>query len=264
MKKLMMGVLVLLLTQSVSAQQEAKSKKQIRREQREEKMNKMARQEEEGVIGYSRHLVFGFKLTTDGYGGLVEIARAQSVKRATLYQLEITERKTAKEEKLQNPYFNTTPFILGKINFVYPVKLGLQKQFLLGNKGNKNGVSITGNIGGGIAMSLLRPYQVEVADTTTGGTKFVSYESDSSTYFTHQIVSGPGFGRGWGQVKVVPGAYVKSGVRFDYGKYNEMVSAIEVGLSAEFYSKKIPQMIYQKYQQFFFSGYVAIVFGKRK
>ncbi|MEI9956795.1 MAG: hypothetical protein WDM90_10950 [Ferruginibacter sp.] len=65
-------------------------------------------------------------------------------------------------------------------------------------------------------------------------------------------------------MKVTPGLYVKPAVRFDYGKLNELVSAIEVGVTGEFYSKKIPQMLYNKQQQFFFSAYFAIMFGKRK
>jgi hypothetical protein len=63
---------------------------------------------------------------------------------------------------------------------------------------------------------------------------------------------------------VVPGAYAKAAVRFDYGSYNEVVSAIEVGLTGDFYSKKIPQLVGNDQKQFFLSGYVAVLFGKRK
>ena len=56
----------------------------------------------------------------------------------------------------------------------------------------------------------------------------------------------------------------KPALRFDYGKYNEVVNAIEVGITTEFYSKPIQQMIYQKNERFFFSGFVAIIFGRRK
>jgi hypothetical protein len=45
---------------------------------------------------------------------------------------------------------------------------------------------------------------------------------------------------------------------------NETVAAIEVGLAGEFYASKIPQMLYSKDKQFFFSGYVAILLGRRK
>ena len=61
-----------------------------------------------------------------------------------------------------------------------------------------------------------------------------------------------------------PGVYAKTAMRFDYGRLNETVTAIEVGLSAEYYANKIPQMLFNKDKQFFFNAYVAILLGKRK
>ena len=77
-------------------------------------------------------------------------------------------------------------------------------------------------------------------------------------------VSGAGFGKGWNQITVTPGLYTKASLRFDYGKYNEQLSALEVGVMAEFYSKAIPQLVYSKPKQFFISAYISIMFGKRK
>ncbi len=261
MKKILLIVITVIMVLPVMAQETRKSsKKEIRRQ----RINEIVKQEEEGVIKYKKHTAFGIKLTTDGYGGFLEIGRGRSVKSALLFQLDIAERKHPKDHK-QQIYSNTSPEIFGKINFFYPVKLGVQKQFLFGNKGNKNGVSITGNVGGGFIIGLLRPYMVEVEKN--GERVFVQYNSaDSTDYFlepaTH--IGGPGFGTGWKYMKVTPGLYVKPALRFDYGKYNEMVSAVEVGLAAEFYTKKIPQIVYLKQKQFFFSAYVSIMFGRRK
>ena len=65
-------------------------------------------------------------------------------------------------------------------------------------------------------------------------------------------------------MKVKPGAFVKTALRFDYGRFNEVVSGIEVGLSVEFYGEKIPIMLLQKDKQIFFQGYIALLFGRRK
>jgi hypothetical protein len=251
----------IILLSPVMAQDEKKDKKRNKREERKQRINAIVKQEEEGVIKYRKHLAFGLKLVTDGYGAFVEVARAQSVKKGLLFQLDIAERKHPKEEKIEGFYNTANPLIYGKINFFYPVKLGVQQQFLLGNKGNKNGVSITANVGGGFLAGLLRPYKVEVIKNNEQA--FVGYESEDSLLFLSPI-AGPNFGTGWNELKFTPGGYLKSSVRFDYGKYNEMVSAIEVGISGEFYSKKIPQMIYQKQKQFFFSAYISLIFGKRK
>ena len=262
MKKLFLILTGILCITTVIAQQEP-TKKKNKRDARNERIAAMSKLEEEGVITYKKHTAFGGKLTSDGYGVFMEMGRARSVRKAVLFQLDIAERKHVKEEKQQGPFSTTAPLIYGKINYFYPVKLGVQLQYLLGNKGNKNGVSITGNLGGGLSLGLLRPYLLDV--DKQGERTFVGYESADSSYFLNgPYFGGPNFGTGWKKLKVTPGIYIKPAVRFDYGKFNEMVNAIEVGLTGEFYSKKIPQMIYTKQQQFFFSAYVAVVFGRRK
>ena len=228
----------------------------------------------------------GFKLTNDGYGGFFEIGRARSIKKVTLFQLDISERKHGKEDKQSNNSLPTSPFIFGKINFMYPVKIGVQQQIVFGNKTNRNGVSVTGNFGGGLSLALLRAYNLEVNDLSKGNRKQIRYESNDSTLisgsgsqasytpdsvlFTNGSllnalqVSGAGLGKGWNQLKVTPGIYAKAALRFDYGQYNEMLNAIEVGLVGELYSKKIPQMVYSKPNQYFVNMYVSMVFGRRK
>ena len=262
MKKLFV-VFVAFCCSGIAFAQTEKTAKQSRRQARSERINAMARLEEEGVIGYKKHTVYGGRLSSDGYGGFIEVGRAMSVRKALLFQLDISERKHVKEEK-QQIYSNTSPIIFGKINFFYPVKLGVQYQYLLGNKGNKNGVSVTANLGGGLSLGLLRPYLIDL--NRQGERKFVKYESADSTYFLDQSthIAGPGFGKGWSDLKVTPGLYVKPAVRFDYGKYNEMVSALEVGVTAEFFTKNIPQMIYIEQKKLFFSAYISILFGRRK
>jgi hypothetical protein len=244
------------------------STKKNKKEEKRRRIDALIKQEEEGVIAYKKQTAYGIKLTTDGYGAFFEIGRAKSIKKTMLYQFEITERKHPKEEKSQS--FNglgfSSPFIYGKLNFFYPIKLGVQQQLLLGNKSNKNGVTVTGNLGGGLIVGLLRAYEVEV--NKAGQRTFVRYDSPDSLLFINSYnssnTSGPGFGTGWKHTKVTPGLYIKPAIRFDYGKLNELVSAIEVGFNAEWYTKKIPQMLYNKQKQFFFSAYFALMFGKRK
>ena len=266
MRKIFFIFLAVAATTSLFGQQTKKEKK----EEHRKKINALIKQEEEGVITYSKHTVFGFKLTNDGYGAFMEIGRAQSIKKSLLFQLDISERKHSKEDKQTNPSYAGPSLIFGKINFFYPVKLGVQQQILLGNKSNKNGVSITGNFGGGISIGLLRPYFLEVNDSSIQHRKFIRYESADSNVFSDNKqlynlqATGPNLGKGWGNLKITPGLYAKAALRFDYGRYNEVVSAIEVGVTAEYYSKKIPQLVFTTPKNLFINVYVAIMFGKRK
>ena len=264
MKQLLVFLTLFAFSGSVSAQETKKTTQKSRKEQKREKINAQIKAEEEGVIAYRKHFAFGIKLVSDGYGITFEKGYSKSVKKTTLFQLEISERKHQKEVKQTNNFSPTaSPFIYGKINFFSPVKLGVQKQFLLGNKSNKNGVSVTANIGGGLSLGLLRPYELQVEKN--GELVYVRYESDDSLLFkTGTINAGPGLGKGWNHLKFTPGLYVKPGLRFDYGRYNDLLTAIEVGVAAEFYSKKVPQMFDNKQKQFFFSAYFTVMFGKRK
>jgi hypothetical protein len=265
MKKIIFSLIVLSLSLGSFAQQKTKSSKEERREKKKDRINAMMKLEEEGVITNKKHFVGGIKLNSDGYGGFLEKGIAQSVKRSILFQLDISERKHPKEQKQLNQQNGAGPYVYGKINFFYPVKLGVQEQFLLGNKGNKNGVSVTCNVGGGISLGFLRPYLLGY--DSAGAQIFrglTSNKYDSTRFLTFDPISGPNLGTGFNKLKVTPGAYVKAALRFDYGKYNEVVSGLEVGVTAEFYSKKIPQMVFSKENNFFFSAYVSIIFGKRK
>jgi len=153
----------------------------------------------------------------------------------------------------------------------------VQEQILLGNKSNKAGVSVSANFGGGIIIGLLRPYELQAVkfiDSTEYTIKYIKYNSaDSALFLTpgdvgpaamEGFIGGPDFGQGWNDLSVVPGLYAKTSLRFDYGRYNETVSAWEVGLTAELYNKKIPQVVFAKQQQFFLSAYVSLMFGSRK
>jgi hypothetical protein len=256
-------IFFILITLFFSASSFAQNNRKQRQTEKREHINQMIKQQEEGVITYKKSFVFGAKLTTDGYGVFFELGRASSIKKGMLYQLEISERKHSKEEKQNSFLSNSVPFIYGKENFFYPVKLGVQQQILLGNKSNKNGVAVTGNYGGGITLALLRPYYVQAQKDN--GISYVKYNSpDSALFLSNQIYGGPNLGKGWNELTVTPGLYAKFGLRFDYGSYNEVISAIEVGLTGEYYSKKIPQMVYNAEKQFFFGAYVAVLFGKRK
>ena len=254
MQKLFLVAISLFITMSCIAQN-----RKERREENRKRINALIKQEEEGVIAYEKSTAFGAKLINDGYGLFFEIGRAKSVKKGILFQLEIAEHKHPKEEK--QSYLFSTPFIFGKQNFFYPVKLGLQQQVLYGNKSNKNGVSITYNYGGGISLGLLRPYYVQL--NSTG--EYVKYETDSTEFLDPNVIAaGPGFSKGWSDLKLTPGVYAKTALRFDYGSYNETISALEVGITGEYYSKAIPQMAHIAPKKFFFSGYVSVMFGRRK
>ncbi|OSZ79831.1 hypothetical protein CAP36_00775 [Chitinophagaceae bacterium IBVUCB2] len=270
-----MSVKKLLLTVFLSAfvvacfAQENDKRKSAKKDAKRQKVSEMIKQAEEGVLVYRKQSIFGIQARSNGYGIFYELGRMKTNLKTSTYRIDFTEIKNQKEEKLSandpGSLFFGNPFIYGKINNFYQLTLGVGQQRILGQKGNKNGVSVSAVANGGLAIGLLRPYYVEIRDPMGGPNKTIKYsEDDRDLFLGPTIVGGGGLGKGWGEMKIKPGAFAKTALRFDYGRFNEIVSGIEVGISAEFYGSKITIMADQKDKQLFFQGYIAILFGKRK
>jgi hypothetical protein len=248
--------------------QKAKEQKKL---ERRDRINKLLKEEEEGALIYSKQSAFGFKLNTDGWGAFYEHGKYKTITKTNLWWLEIGEHKNPKEEKETitdaSGFFQIgNPIVYGKINNFYFLKLGLGQQILIGGKGNKNGVAVTGIYGGGISFGYLKPYYISVQDPTTGDIKDIRYSAATdSLYRDPTVITGStGFTKGWGHGTVTPGAFARAALRFDYGRYNELLSAIEVGINAEYYTKDMRILLDIPSKQFFFNAYVALTFGRRK
>ena len=241
-----------------------RDKKEERNETRRQKINAMMKQDEEGVLVFSKQNVLGIQFRTNGYGAFYELGRTKTSRKTKIYRLDITEIKNTKEEKLPSGgFFIGNPYIYGKRNYFYQATMGFGQQYILGQKGNKNGVSVTAVYNTGISIGMLRPYYVEVVEGSS--TRVIKYSSkDSVAFLGPSILGGGGFGKGWSEVKIKPGAFAKTALRFDYGRFNEVVSGLEIGISVEAYGEKIPILLFQKDKQIFYQGYISLLFGRRK
>jgi hypothetical protein len=246
------------------------SRNQKKAEKRE-KINQLIKQEEEGALIYQKQGAFGIKLNTDGWGAYYEHGKYKTITKTNLWWLEFGERKHPKEERVptitaSSGFIIVSSYIYGKQNNFYYLKAGIGQQRMIGGKGNKNGVAVSAIYGGGITAGLLKPYYLEIQNPNTNVRESIRYTPANENLFLDPtiILGKGGLTKGIGETKIVPGAHARAALRFDYGRYNEMLSAIEVGVNAEYYSQKMPILLLNKEKSFFFNAYVAITFGKRK
>lgn len=263
MKKFALVILMGCLAMAGFSQNQPKGiTKKERREAKRERINALIKMEEEGELVFRKHSIFGFKANSDGYGLSYEIGRFKSNRLTNIYQLELNEKKHRQEKKINTinngfEFNSTIPF---KMNNFYQVKLGLGQQRIIGGKGNKNGVAVAVIYAGGLSLGLVKPYLIDVE---SNGKRFRS-EFPTIWDSGYAIIGAAGFTTGWSELSVKPGAHAKAAMRFDYGRFNETVTAIEAGINVEFYSAKIPQVMFAKQDQFFFNAYVSILLGRRK
>lgn len=273
-KKLFL-IISMLGTLAASAQQQVKSSgadaRQLKKAERREKINQLIKQEEEGALIYQKQGAFGFKFNTDGWGMFYEHGKYKTINKTNLWWLELGERKHKKEEKVptlsaSQGFLVISSYIYGKQNNFYYLKAGLGQQLLIGGKGNKNGVAVSAIYGGGFTAGLLKPYYIEIQNPSTNAREQIKYTPANENLFLDPsiIIGKGGLTKGFNEIKFVPGAHARAALRFDYGRYNEILSAMEVGVNAEYYSKTMPILLLNKENKFFFNAYIALVFGKRK
>jgi len=259
-KKSFLVAITLLISIIAFAQNQPPTKS--RKEAKRERVNALMKMEEEGELVFRKQSIFGFKAVTDGYGISYEIGKFRSNRNTFILQFELNERKHKKETKVSGDFngFQFNSFVPGKINNFFQFKVGAGSQRIIGGKGNKNGVAVALVYAGGLSLGLLKPY---VVDVESNGLRFRStypkiYDSGYSE------LGASGFTVGWGDVKLKPGVHAKTALRFDYGRFNETVTALEVGMNAEYYPQEIEQIWGNKPQNFFFNAYLTLLLGRRK
>lgn len=265
MKKSFLFVLAWIIAVTAMAQNNPSYPRNDKKAAKRERINNLLKMEEEGDLIFNKHWLLGFRLATDGYGIFFEKGKFKTNSKTLLFQFELNEKKNPKDHKVAaegNNGYNFNSVVSGKLNNFYAFKAAVGQQYLVGGKGNKNGVAVTALYSGGVSVGLLKPYYIDVHDPATG----TDFRSKYPTAYDsgYQVQGASGFFVGWGEVKVKPGLNAKLAMRFDYGRFNQSIGAIEVGATGEYYFGKIPMMAYVPEKHFFFNAYVSIMFGKRK
>jgi hypothetical protein len=232
---------------------------------KKQRENNMLRMEEEGDLIFNKDWMLGFRFATDGYGIFFEKGKYKTNSKTLIYQFELNEKKSPKDHKVAAAGYNGYNFssvVVGKLNNFYEFKAAIGQQFLIGGKGNRNGVAVTALYSGGLSLGILKPYFVDVYDQSTGNTFRSKYPTIIDSGYTELGASG--FTVGWSYASVDPGVNAKLAMRFDYGRFNQTISAIEAGVTGEYFVNAVPMLFDVPYKQFFLNAYVSIMFGKRK
>ena len=220
----------------------------------------------------SRELSAGVRLNTDGWTGFLERGIVKSdIKESDLFyniayaSIEFSEKKHPKERRSNSLGGSnddgSNSYIFGKVNNFYTLKLGYGYRRMIAGKPDPGTVSIHWIYNGGLSVGLLKPYYVDMASS---GESIKYTDSTQSDFLSGQNIMGAsGFGKGLGELKVIPGLHFKTGLHFDFATTVRSKLAIETGISLELYTKRIELMANQKGLPYFANLYVSLQFGRR-
>jgi hypothetical protein len=203
------------------------------------------------------------------YGGFgINLRRGKHVTgtRKRVTEGEFTYIRDPKEIKTVNPSFdNSKGFYYGKLNTLMVLRLGTGFQNVIYKKPEKSGVEIRYVTMAGFSLGIAKPVYLEIlhpgsqSNTYTLSTE--KYEADK--YTIDQIYGRAPFFKGFGESTLYPGGYVKLGLNFEYGSYDDAVKAIECGVVVDGYAKVIPIMANDINRQVFVGLYINILYGRK-
>lgn len=228
---------------------------------------------------YKKEFVYGVNFNTQAglIGGVtVRSARMLDERLFRFWSIEGVLLKNKKEEQVTTVVGGVfTPF---KANYPFSLRTSFGFQRILFRKAADAGVQVNGLLSAGPSIGLLMPYYITYDRTapTTGvispSTDEIVNEQYDPAIHTDQraILDRAPLFSGIGGTQVVPGFHLRGGLGFEYGRYRDAVTGVEVGFLMEAYAKRM--VIFkttdatddeQLNRKFFPSVYLTLYFGQR-
>ncbi|GAC1367399.1 MAG: hypothetical protein NVS3B25_00420 [Hymenobacter sp.] len=228
---------------------------------------------------YRKEFVFGVNFNTQGGllgGTMVRSTRVLDDRLLRFWSIEGVMLKNAKEERINTVVGGA--YIDRKTNYAFVLRPSLGLQRILFRKAADAGVQVNGLLSVGPSLGLLMPYYISYDRTATktqvinvGSDEIVNEQYDPYKHVDSRAIldHGPLFS-GIGQTQVVPGFHLRSGLSFEYGRYRDAVTGLEVGFLVEGFTKRLVILSPGNLsdtdglnRKFFPSVYLTLYFGHR-
>lgn len=226
-----------------------------------------------GII-YNRETAFNLKVSTNrGYAPGLEFGRLRTYYKTTFYHVSIGELKHGKEQRQSaNPSIGRAfrPFIYGKQNNLLMLRGGWGVKRYYSEKARQKGVALGMSYSFGPSIGLLKPYYLalsRVADNaSTGRVSLEKYGEDNADLFLDntRILGAAPFTKGFGEISPVLGGNASVAFHMDWGAFDEVVKALEIGLMVDAFATKVPILIGEQNNRLFFNFFVNLQLGKRR
>ena len=226
---------------------------------------------------YRHSLSAGGRLNSDGWSGAIIYANRTLANRLAIWQLSFSEVKEEKETKQQgtNGGFaelgNSSPYIFGKINNLYLLKLGYGREKTLLPAVLDGNVSIGFRWNGGVSLAMLKPYYLKLiyADLSTAPASAVAQEeqyseSNKDRFLNSGLILGRGgWSKGLSEMQYLPGAYAEAAITIMPRKTKAFIQTVTLGVSGSIYTTNLSLLAQVKSNPWEAMLFAGIEIGKR-
>lgn len=223
-------------------------------------------------LRYTHDMSGGARITTSGWSIFGTRGRIISAEKSRYVQISLQEIKHPKEQRSQSLYppqvnfLSPKPYIFGKQNAFYTLQVSFGKRVLIGQKAERSGVEVNWIYQYGPTLGFLKPYYLDVylTDNTRNPVSVRFSEEIRDRFLSrYHIFGASGFNSGLSEIQVNPGAHFRTGFNFDWNNFEEHITALEVGIGADAFLRRIPIMVDAPARYYTMYLYIGIQFGKK-
>ena len=228
-------------------------------------------------VFYRNEWSVAFMLNSNGWGANYRYGKRIDAANKRLFEVDFAYMKDPKERKDYSYTNSGARYVDGKKNLAFDFRFGYGKQHEIFRKHDLGGVAIRYFYNFGPSVVLLKPiyYEVGKVDNIEGiFTVFPEPEKYDPSWHAQNVyvIRRASFFKGFESLSVLPGAFTKFGVNFEFGKQDRIIHALEAGVIVEGFINKVEIMDFSnpnisqskiaKNQQLFFNVFVSYRFGR--
>jgi hypothetical protein len=217
-------------------------------------------------IQYKHQASFAPLIHTRGFGFEYRRGKHLTGTRQFMYEAGFVGMKSQKETKVQNQVFdNSRGYVYGKLNSVAVLRPAVGIQNVLYSKENKGAVELRLSYFAGPSLALAKPVYLYILKTTAVQFEFdrVTERYDPDKHTTSNIYGKAPFTRGMNEISIYPGAFAKVALSVEHSGDDELIRAIETGITLDVYPKTVPIMANDQNKPYFLTLYLSLHYGRK-
>jgi hypothetical protein len=221
---------------------------------------------EETKVLYRNEATGGLIVHGHGFGFNYRRGKHVTGYKKRVFEMELVNYRHPKEIKVVNPaYDNAKGYYYGKLNSLFILRPGIGFQKVIYTKPDRNGVEIRFVYFVGASLGFAKPIYLEILKETPINSQYelVTERYNPDEHYVDNIYGRSPYIRGFGEMKIHPGAYGKVGFSFEYGALDDDVKCLETGVIVDGYPKVIPLMANEHNQQVLVSLYLHFAYGRK-
>jgi len=201
-------------------------------------------------------------LASNGYSIDFQYSKRLTGFKSRSLTIELAWIKSAKEVRTYNQYGSQSKFVYGKLNHFFALRLEYGHQIELYSKADNRSIAINFHYKIGPSFGILKPVYYDVIRSNKQ-TTYINTEKFDSQYIQNsgQIYGGASFFKGFNELSLIPGAFIKLSFDFNINKKTNAINLLETGFIFDLFSKKIPIMAFNTYQSYFLTLFISYRFG---